>query len=178
MAETPELSDILLAALREDRLELHTCMPATVTEYDEGTSKATVLPAFKRVNEGTDEVTALPTIAGVPVVFPGTARGTLKLGLAKGDTVLLVFAERSLEAWLKKGGQQDPEDTRLHALSDAIAIPWGYKSTGDDILTLIGSLIGVLASLTVVDPISGPLILSPAVALQLEGIKAQFEAMQ
>ena len=43
-----------------------------------------------------------------------------------GDQVLLVFSERSLDVWLSAGGIVDPNDTRKHHISDAIAIPGCY----------------------------------------------------
>jgi hypothetical protein len=43
--------------------------------------------------------------------------------LTRGDYVLLVFCERSIDAWLSIGGIVDPDDYRKFDLSDAVAIP-------------------------------------------------------
>lgn len=41
----------------------------------------------------------------------------------KGDTVMIVMADRSLDRWLSQGGEVTPDDRRQHDLSDAIAVP-------------------------------------------------------
>ena len=63
-------------------------------------------------------------IYNVPVLFPRSRKAAVTFPLEKGDTVLLVFAERSLDEWIEKGGNKvSPEDPRRHDMSDAIAIP-------------------------------------------------------
>jgi hypothetical protein len=66
---------------------------------------------------------SLPVITDVPVVFPGAGDYSVTFPIAKGDTVLLIFAEGSLDQWLTKGGEVDPQDDRRFSLTDAIAIP-------------------------------------------------------
>ena len=47
-----------------------------------------------------------------------------------GDYVLLCFMDRSIETWLTNGGTVDPKDSRMHDLSDAMALPCGYPFKG------------------------------------------------
>jgi hypothetical protein len=59
----------------------------------------------------------------VPVLMPQGGGFQVKVPIAKGDVVLLVFSDRSLDIWKSKGGEVDPVDFRQHDVSDAIAIP-------------------------------------------------------
>ena len=47
----------------------------------------------------------------------------MQFDLVPGDTVLLVFSERSIDKWAQQGGEVDPLDSRLHHLSDPVALP-------------------------------------------------------
>src|SRR6185295_14810444 len=40
-----------------------------------------------------------------------------------GDEVMLVFCDKSIDAWQSEGGEQDPDDARRHHLADAVAYP-------------------------------------------------------
>jgi hypothetical protein len=97
-----------------------------VESYDSATQKISAQPLIKRgYTDETGERIAerLPIITGVPVVFPGGGGYRVTFPIAKGDTVLLIFSEASLDKWLAHGGDVDPNDDRRHTLSDAIAIP-------------------------------------------------------
>lgn len=127
--ETPDLVDLILTGIRANQLELNTCMPATVTQYNSETLTATVQPSFKRFDTK-GNFTSRPQIEDVPVVFPRSGARGVYFPLAAGDPVLLVFSQRSLDTWLDNGGEIDLRDTRLHNLNDAIAIP-GIGSSQD-----------------------------------------------
>jgi hypothetical protein len=136
MSGEPELGDAI-AALVDSRLAgVHVALPGQIEKYDRATHKAEVKPLLKkRYTDGTSA--ELPVIVNVPVVWPRTSEFELSAPLARGDGVLLVFAERSLDAWLAKGGVIAPPDGRKFDLSDAIAIPglYSFKAdalTGDD----------------------------------------------
>lgn len=120
------MSEALATALREainGRIEgLHTALPAQIESYDHATQKASVLPLIRRVNKAGEELD-LPVITDVPVVFPGGGGAALTFPIEAGDTVLLVFSERSLDNWLQTGGVANPAKTGYMRLSDAIAIP-------------------------------------------------------
>ncbi len=107
--------------------EVHTCMPATVVNYDPSTQTATVQPTLQRVYlvQGQEHAVDLPEIFQVPVVFPATANAWLRLPLAAGDLVMVHFSERSLDAWSQTNGglTLDPLIPHKFNLADAIAVP-------------------------------------------------------
>lgn len=125
----PGLDDVIETALEERMSDLYIALPGVVQAYDATTQKVSVAPSAKVAHtdeDGRRVVQALPVVTGVPVMFPGGGGFTVTFPIAVGDTVLLVFANASLDKW-KSGaggsGAVDPEFYSRHPISDAIAIP-------------------------------------------------------
>jgi hypothetical protein len=97
-------------------------LPGQIDSYDPSSGKATVQPLL-REKYADGDVVEPPPIPNVPVVFPRTAAASITLPIARGDGVLLLFCQRSMDTWLSSGGVANPDDIRMHSLSDAIAIP-------------------------------------------------------
>lgn len=107
--------------------ELRVCLPGRIEKYDPDTHLAEVQPLFKRKFYGRKIATSLPIINRVPVVHPRTSKALIRLPVARGDIVMMVFSDRSLEAWLQgDGAEGEIKDPRQHHLSDAYAILGGY----------------------------------------------------
>ena len=120
------------ATIHERRTEfrladVHTCMPAQVTQYNPARNTVDVTPCLQTVvrnADGTESVEAPPNLVEVPVLFPRGGGYYVAWPLEPGDTVLLVFAERSIDDWSISGGTGvRPEPPRKHDWADAIAIP-------------------------------------------------------
>lgn len=125
--QTPTLAQLLASAMNWRLEDVHTCQWGYVTSYDATSQKAGVQLIRRRpfTNEGGDRQTERPApLVGVPVIFPGSGPYSITWPLASGDFVLVVFAEHSTSEILA-GGQQDvdPDDDRMHSLSDPVAIP-------------------------------------------------------
>lgn len=133
----PSLADVLRQSIEHRLAGLHVCLPGEIVSYDAATQTASVRPTIKQVVRSFDgeEVTAYPTIPSVPVAHPRAGDWFVHMPLTPGDTVILVFGERSLDQWRLLGGVQDPLDLRKHDLSDAIAIPGNLYS---DARALVG----------------------------------------
>jgi hypothetical protein len=133
----PSEIDIQDQALREALGELHTCMPGEVVAVRSGAADGRqfvdVLPLLQRAvvdEDGNPMNEVLPVLQMVPVGFMQGGGFFFSLPLRIGDTVLLVFAERSLDAWLETctPGARTPSvpgDLSTHTLQGAIALPWG-----------------------------------------------------
>jgi len=124
-----EVVDSLVAMTKNEIANIHTAAPGTILSYDSDTGLASVQPSLQfKVPDG--RVLDMPVIVGVPVQWPSGMGGdaSVTLPLQSGDSVLLVFAERSLDDWLKGGESEDP---RKFDLTDAFAIPciWPGKAT-------------------------------------------------
>ena len=133
MAEETEkkLSVIMAQAIEKRMSNVHTCMPGKIQTYDAATQTATVIPQFIRTYSNGD-VVALPVISKVPVMFPRTKSAWIKLPVKPGDSVMLHFAERSIERWLDKNEPVDPQSGNRFDINDAIAVP-GFFAFGDAI---------------------------------------------
>jgi Phage protein Gp138 N-terminal domain len=123
MSKTPSLSEIILNGVEQTLGNLHTAMPGKIETYDEETQLANVKPLFKRKYASETEAVEMPIIINVPVIHPRTANAFVRLPVAVGDYVQLLFNERSLDRWLEKGGEVDPQDPSKFGLDGAVAIP-------------------------------------------------------
>jgi hypothetical protein len=132
--EDPSLADVILNAIRANQLELNTVMPGTVQAYDILTQTCSVRPIFKRTKIDTSQSISRAILQDVPVMFPGSGGRGSSFSLTKGDSVLLLFAQRSLDDW-NLGGEVTLTDSRLHNMTDAIAIP-GLLPPGEPRLLL------------------------------------------
>lgn len=128
-ARSPTSAEILLALSERIQGEINVCLPGKIESYDASKQLASVKPLLKRplINEdGTDaDAESVPVISNVPVVHPSGGGYFTHFPLAQGDPVILIFADRSIDRWLDRGGEVDPGFTHTHELTDAIAIPGG-----------------------------------------------------
>lgn len=126
----PTLADVIRRAVDERDADLHVSLPGRVekvVDADKGTVDVKPLVSDRVEVEGVVRVISVPVVTNVPLMWPGGSRGGITWDIAVGDTVLLVFSDRSLDRWLAMGGEVDPQDPRRHTLSDAVAIP-GLRS--------------------------------------------------
>jgi hypothetical protein len=126
MDRTPELFEVIDQIAKSQLDSAFVSMPARIESYDAAKQKAVVQPLvkFSHEDEGGERVIELlPAIDSVPVVFLGSGFGSFTAPISRGDTVLLIFTSCSLDRWLQRGGEVDPDDDRRGDLTDAIAIP-------------------------------------------------------
>ncbi len=122
MADKDNITDLLGQFFRNRQAEMRVAMPAKITDYDYRTQKATVKPLINR-RYADDRIEEYPVINNVPVIFPRSGGASLTFPVESGDTVLLVFSDRSIESWAENGGQVNQDDNRMHNINDAVAIP-------------------------------------------------------
>lgn len=128
MSETPSLDQVILLGIESRLFDLHTCLPGIVEKYNKAKNTVDVTPALKRKYE-TGDIVQQPVILNIPVAFPRGGKFSITHPIKKGDSVILVFSERSLDVWKKNGGIVDPQDPRKFNVTDAFAIPGGYPET-------------------------------------------------
>jgi hypothetical protein len=130
--ETDTLDQVIRKAVNAAALELHTWLPAVVTQVL-GNQRVNIQPLLQRryvtPSSPTGQSTSgtlvkLPAIQNVMVGMPMGAGYSIKLPVKVGDTGIALFCERSLDNWSNGSGSfTDPADVRHHDLSDAIFIP-------------------------------------------------------
>lgn len=128
----PGFEDVLQEAINAARGLLHTMLPARVKTYNRTTQTAEVEFVVKGRRRDLDSgewftYTRKP-VGRVPVAWLGGPGHSVTTDLQAGDFVIVLFAERDISQWLASGQvPAEPADTRLHDLSDAIAIPLGAR---------------------------------------------------
>ena len=130
MSIQKSLVDTLDAFIQRRLAQVNVSIPGRVQSYNASQQSATVQPLIQEAyikEDGTRGVRDLPIIQAVPVAFPGAGSYGFTFPLTKGDTVMLLFSQASIDKWRKQGGKVDPLDDSRHDLSDAIAIP-GLRS--------------------------------------------------
>lgn len=129
--------DELIESVMEERLaELHTVALARIVTIDTGTQRASVKPLFAKLLQDGRSIPA-PVIVGVPYIThryeytdtgdtstgsgPTTTRLVVGPIYQAGDTVLIAYAERAIDASLT-GAEAVPPYNRKHSIDDAVII--------------------------------------------------------
>lgn len=126
----PSFGGTVSRILERRLLSVHTCLPARVERWDPGKGLVDAQPlvkAYRRRPDGQREAYSLSMATDVPVLFTGGGGGPGEgyrqtYPVQVGDLALLLCSEASLDKWLERGDEVDPEDDRRHHLSDGFAI--------------------------------------------------------
>lgn len=120
--ETPPLDEVLRRAISVAIMKLRVHLPGQIVKI-RGPQQVDVQPLLQtRYTNG--QVVNLPVIQNVMVQMPFGKNYSIKLPIAVGDTGSLLFCDRSLDVWSQgTGAIVDPQDSRNHALQDAVFIP-------------------------------------------------------
>lgn len=120
-----ELPDVIQSHISRSLNRLYTSIPAVVTNVSnlESENSISVQPAInKSMSDGFSYPMA--EIPDVPVQWPAGGGAVLTFPLAVGDEVWLSCSMTSMsEWWLTNSGTVTPFDSRMHDLSDCVAIP-------------------------------------------------------
>lgn len=101
--------------------KLNTAMPAVIDKVEIDYPRVSVIPTVsKKYIDG--EVIEYKPIENVPLMIPRTQNAVIHFPVSKGDTVLLIICQRSLDKWLKDGLISPPSDRKQFDITDAIAI--------------------------------------------------------
>lgn len=114
--------------INADRYSLNTAIPASIESYDPDTRTARVKIHYSDhfASEGTEANREdWPPIPDCPVLFPRGGGFVFTWPLEKGDPVLVVFSQRSLQEWSASDGKTDIGSFLIstHNPGDAIVIP-------------------------------------------------------
>lgn len=100
-------------------------MPGQVESYDHDLQVADIQVTVKNgttAENGDRRAETIAVLTSVPVLHAGGGGFRVVFPVKRGDTVLVVFASRSITRWLINGGVVDPKSDHHHDLSDAVAI--------------------------------------------------------
>lgn len=120
--ETKPLDEILRIAIATALMKMRVHLPGKIVAI-KGNQKVDIQPLLQTRYQNGDVVT-LPVIQNVMVGMPMGDGYSIKLPIAVGDTGHILFCDRSLDIWANSsGGVVDPQDSRIHDISDPIFIP-------------------------------------------------------
>lgn len=119
------------------KYEINTAIPASIVSYDEDARTATVKVHYSDhyESEGTEPNREdWPPLPDCPVLWPRSGKFIFTWPLSKGDPVMLVFSQRSLQEWSASDGKTDIGSFLLstHNPSDAVVMP-GLSPSGNKI---------------------------------------------
>ncbi len=122
------LAEAIRRAVQLGLADTHVSLPAKVVRVDLARNLVDAQPLVMDLveqPEGGRTAVAFPVVTNVPIQVANGGGFRMTFPVAVGDVVVLVFADRSLDVWLARGGGPvDPVDPRAHALSDGVvAIP-------------------------------------------------------
>lgn len=126
MTITPTPEGMIGDAVARVLQSLRTHLLATVVDYDAVRQTCSAQPIARQAvadESGARVAEQLPVLVDVPVCFPRGGGARFTFPIAKGDTVVLMFMEHSIERWFAVGGADvDPLQDHRHDLGDAIAL--------------------------------------------------------
>jgi hypothetical protein len=129
---SPELPELIAAAIDSALKNVHVSMPGIVTKYSAASKTVDVQPACTRPVEKEDGGVVyekLPECRNVPIAYQGATQLSLTFPLAVGDSVMLVWQDYSFAGWRRRGKVSDPQDTRHNGPGYPVAVPW-YRPDG------------------------------------------------
>ena len=120
-----DLMDIIRTQFKIDMSEIHTAIPCKVVNVyqDNKQQKVDVIPCINNLlKDGTGE--AEMQILGLPIIFPGSSSTLISFPINNGDTVLCIFAQRSMDNFkIGNGEPTTANDYRKFSDQDGVAIP-------------------------------------------------------
>lgn len=136
--QAPDLRGVLNALRDEIRASLNCHQVGTIVLFDETKLKAQVSINVKRVVfnqvqplgaklQETPAIIDYPLLVDVPVfqLYGGTA--FVSMPVKAGDTCVVLFNDRDIDNWFMSGATVEPNSSRMHDLSDGMAIV-GFRS--------------------------------------------------
>ena len=122
----PTLYGVIRGALDTFGERLRVCQPGRVVKFDPVAVTVDVKPLLMRSEIDPETETmkdvSIPIVSTVPVIFPGGGGFRETYPIQKGDLVLLIQADQSIEEWQTQGDERSTDEHRSHHLTDSIAI--------------------------------------------------------
>lgn len=125
----PDLRDALDQAVREAMLQINCHAIGTIQSFDPAkqTVQATLnYPKSVLRSDGAGGYKPVlidyPILLDVPVVILSGGPAALTFPIQKGDQCLILFNDRDIDNWFQSGQKVPLASSRLHSLSDAIAL--------------------------------------------------------
>lgn len=125
----PGLKDLLDLHEKSVKLSLNCHALGTIQSFNPATQTVQVSinylkTQFRQKPNGKlePEYVDYPLLADVPAIVLTGGNCSLQMPIAKGDTCLVLFNDRDIDSWMHSGQKGPVASSRLHSLSDGIAL--------------------------------------------------------
>lgn len=114
------IEEAIKAGVRTALLDTMVSMPAIVVSFNPGRQTITAELAITRIVN--NQSVAFPVLVDIPIIIPSVRGFSITLPIQPGDEVLVVFADRCVDNWIKTGEISSQAEHRVHHISDGFAI--------------------------------------------------------
>lgn len=122
----PDLTDVLENLKLEIFREINSVQIGTIQSFDITDQTATISLNIKKIlstnDDGTNVLGNRPVLLKCPCVILGGGSSHMTFHVQIGDSCIVFFNDRDIDNWFFEGGENAPNSTRTHDLSDAIAL--------------------------------------------------------
>lgn len=126
----PDMATLLDMKVREAMSALNCHQVGTIQSFNASKQTATVSINMKLTVGGV--VKDYPLLVDVPVFVLGGGDRVVTIPIQTGDTCLVLFNDRDIDNWFSSGIATTPNSTRLHDLSDGLALV-GFRSAANPV---------------------------------------------
>jgi len=138
----PNLMNLLEDHKSEIQKAINCVQIGIIKEFDPATQKATIQVAFKQTisidGKGNKTYAEYPLLVDCPVLVLFGGVDFMSMPIQPGDNCLILFNDREIDNWFVAGGVQAPTTSRVHDISDAIAIV-GIRPLTNSIATYLAN---------------------------------------
>jgi hypothetical protein len=138
----PDLNALLEEHKRDVQKSINCVQVGEIKSFDPARQKATVQIVIKQVisvdSFGNKTYTDYPLLIDCPVMVLFGGVDFMSMPIVSGDNCIVVFADREIDNWFVNGGNQPPTTSRVHDLSDGIAIV-GIRPLTNSIATYLAN---------------------------------------
>lgn len=112
-------AEALIAIQAKIAKNLKVALPGIIKKYDYKKQMADIELPPDVLSDG--YTMKMPTLSGVPVLFPRCGGASITFPVKQGDGCLVVFLDRDSRQWFGGTPKEKPQTGRAHSLNDAVA---------------------------------------------------------
>lgn len=124
------LTDVLNLWKKDVMLSLNCHAIATITAFDTTNQTVQAQINYAKTYSTVDPLTGVyistqvnyPALVDCPAIVLGAGKSSLTFPIQKGDQALILFNDRDMDNWFAGATGGSPATSRLHSLSDGIAL--------------------------------------------------------
>lgn len=120
------LTDALTLAQKQTQLSINCVKVGIIQSFNPANQRANIQISYKQVKDVLEDGTKIyqeyPVLKDCPVMVLFGGVDILSLPIQAGDNCLVLFNDSDMDQWAQNGNGGSPTTSRMHDLSDAIAI--------------------------------------------------------